>query len=69
MAALAPFGNCTRGGFPEYVVKATDARHVQAAVDFARTNNIRLVIKYVSCFKDLSSEYAELMLFLQEYRA
>ncbi|KAL8336686.1 hypothetical protein RB601_008261 [Gaeumannomyces tritici] len=36
---------CTRGGFPEYVVNATTARHVQAAVNFARNRNLRLVVK------------------------
>ncbi|KAI1183167.1 FAD-binding domain-containing protein [Nemania serpens] len=45
VATPTPVGNCTRGGFPEYVVNATAAKHVQAAVDFARSNNIRLVIK------------------------
>ncbi|KAI1161971.1 hypothetical protein F5B18DRAFT_653107 [Nemania serpens] len=45
VATLTPVGNCTRGGFPEYVVNATAAKHVQAAVDFARNNNIRLIIK------------------------
>ncbi|KAL7619535.1 hypothetical protein AAE478_010075 [Parahypoxylon ruwenzoriense] len=43
--SLAPQGNCTRGGFPEYVVNATNVRHIQAAVNFARNKNIRLVIK------------------------
>lgn len=47
VATLTPVGNCTQGGFPEYVVNATSAKHVQAAVNFARDNNIRLVIKYV----------------------
>ncbi|KAK8026788.1 hypothetical protein PG991_003844 [Apiospora marii] len=37
--------NCTRGGFPEYVVNATTAKHVQIAVNFARNKGIRLVIK------------------------
>ncbi|KAI0409344.1 hypothetical protein F4802DRAFT_546234 [Xylaria palmicola] len=45
VATLTPTGNCTRGGFPEYVVNATAAKHVQEAVNFARDNNIRLVIK------------------------
>lgn len=47
VATLTPFGNCTRGGSPEYVVNATSAKHVQGAVNFARDNNVRLVIKYV----------------------
>ncbi|KAK7965167.1 hypothetical protein PG988_010171 [Apiospora saccharicola] len=33
--------NCTRGGFPEYVVNATTAKHVQIAVNFARNKGIR----------------------------
>jgi len=38
-------GNCTQGGYPEYVVNATSVRQIQAAVNFARNNNIRLIIK------------------------
>lgn len=41
-----PSGNCTQGGFPVYVVNATAPKHVQAAVNFARNKNIRLIIKY-----------------------
>lgn len=43
--AMDPVGNCTRGGFPEYVVNVTTVKHIQAAVNFARNKNIRLVIK------------------------
>jgi hypothetical protein len=39
--------NCTQGGFPVYVVNATTVKHVQAAVNFARNKNVRLIIKYV----------------------
>ncbi|KAK0710445.1 hypothetical protein B0T21DRAFT_427672 [Apiosordaria backusii] len=38
-------GSCTRGGWPEYVVNVTSVRDVQAAVNFARNKNLRLVIK------------------------
>lgn len=38
-------GSCTRGGFPQYVVNASTVKHVQAAVNFARNNNVRLIIK------------------------
>ncbi|KAK4197362.1 hypothetical protein QBC40DRAFT_232223 [Triangularia verruculosa] len=38
-------GQCTRGGWPEYVVNVTSVRDVQAAVNFARNNNLRVVIK------------------------
>ena len=37
--------NCTQGGFPLYVVNATNVKHIQAAINFARNRNIRLVIK------------------------
>jgi hypothetical protein len=40
-----PQGTCTRGGFPEYVVNATTVKQIQAAVNFARNKNVRLVIK------------------------
>lgn len=45
MPVLGAEGTCTRGGFPEYVVNATTVKHIQAAVNFARNKNIRLVIK------------------------
>ncbi|KAK0722675.1 hypothetical protein B0T26DRAFT_750045 [Lasiosphaeria miniovina] len=43
--ALNATGTCTQGGFPVYVVNATSVKHVQLAVNFARNNNIRLIIK------------------------
>lgn len=36
---------CTNDGTPSYVVNATTPKQVQLAVNFARNNNIRLVIK------------------------
>lgn len=36
---------CSRGGFPKYVVNATEPKHVQLAVNFARNSGVRLVIK------------------------
>jgi len=36
---------CTAGGYPLYVVNARNAWDVQAAVNFARNRNIRLVVK------------------------
>ena len=44
-ASRKPTGNCTQGGFPEYVVNVTSIKHVQAAVNFARNTNVRLIIK------------------------
>ncbi|KAK4675187.1 hypothetical protein QC764_500540 [Podospora pseudoanserina] len=38
-------GECERGGWPEYVVNVTSVRDVQAAVNFARNKNLRVVIK------------------------
>jgi hypothetical protein len=37
--------NCTRGAFPKYVLNATEPKHVQLAVNFARNTGVRLVIK------------------------
>jgi len=48
LPALNATGNCTHGGFPVYVVNATTVKHVQAAVNFARNKNLRLIIKCVS---------------------
>ena len=36
---------CAQGGFPVYVVNATSVRDIQAAINFARNQNLRLVIK------------------------
>lgn len=36
---------CTRGGYPLYVVNATEPKHVQLAVNFARNSGVRLVVK------------------------
>jgi hypothetical protein len=40
-----PNGTCTQGGFPVYVVNVTSVKQVQAAVNFARNKNVRLVVK------------------------
>lgn len=37
--------NCTRGGYPLYVINATKPEHVQLGVNFARNTGIRLVVK------------------------
>lgn len=36
---------CNLKQFPEYVVNATDASHVVAAVDFAKVHDVRLIVK------------------------
>ncbi|SPN99175.1 uncharacterized protein DNG_02210 [Cephalotrichum gorgonifer] len=38
-------GTCTHGAFPEYVVNVTEVWQIQAAVNFARNNDLRLIIK------------------------
>jgi hypothetical protein len=47
LLAIDAEGECTHGGFPEYVVNATTVKQIQAAVNFARNRNLRLVIKLV----------------------
>ncbi|KAI1118629.1 FAD binding domain-containing protein [Nemania sp. NC0429] len=36
---------CTQGGWPSYVVNVTTVKQIQAAVNFARNKNLRLVVK------------------------
>ncbi|KAF1839395.1 FAD-binding domain-containing protein [Decorospora gaudefroyi] len=38
-------GNCTIGGYPAYVVKATAVSDIQTAINFARNDNLRLIVK------------------------
>ncbi|RDW67504.1 hypothetical protein BP6252_08900 [Coleophoma cylindrospora] len=42
---LTPTSECTLGGYPSYAVKATNTAQIQLAVNFARSTNIRLVVK------------------------
>lgn len=42
---ISPNSPCSTSGYPVYVVAAQSAKDVQAAVNFARTRNIRLNIK------------------------
>ncbi len=37
--------HCNVPQFPKYVVNATEAAHVKAAVDFAREQSVRLIVK------------------------
>ncbi|KAH8198309.1 hypothetical protein TruAng_007511 [Truncatella angustata] len=45
VTATAGSLSCTQGGYPAYVVNATTVKQIQAAVNFARNKNLRLVIK------------------------
>ncbi|KAK3680909.1 hypothetical protein B0T22DRAFT_474350 [Podospora appendiculata] len=40
-----PTASCTLGNYGVYVIKATKHAHIKAGVDFARKNNIRLVLR------------------------
>lgn len=37
--------HCNLQQYPRYTVNATKASHVQAGVNFARTNNVRLIVR------------------------
>jgi hypothetical protein len=39
-----PAGTCTRGFYGDYVILATKKEHIKAGVDFARKNNLRLIM-------------------------
>ncbi|KAF2747898.1 FAD binding domain-containing protein [Sporormia fimetaria CBS 119925] len=38
-------GTCTLGHLPEFVIMAKTREHIQAGINFARTNNLRLLIR------------------------
>ncbi|KAF2271438.1 FAD/FMN-containing isoamyl alcohol oxidase-like protein MreA [Westerdykella ornata] len=40
-----PNGACTLGGFPTYVVNISTVEQIQLSLNFARNNNIRLIVK------------------------
>jgi hypothetical protein len=40
-----PEYSCSGLGYPQYVVNATNGQHVQLGINFARENNIRLIVK------------------------
>ncbi|KAK4667680.1 hypothetical protein QC763_310680 [Podospora pseudopauciseta] len=42
---LNPTDSCTLGYYGVYVISATTRNHIKAGIDFARRNNIRLVIR------------------------
>jgi len=42
---ITPTGPCSGKGYPVYVVNATCKEDVKKSVDFARENNVRLVVK------------------------
>lgn len=44
-AITNPTTKCTIGGYPVYVVNATNVAQIQLAVNFARSANIRLIVK------------------------
>jgi hypothetical protein len=41
----APDGHCDIGGYPSYAINATKVGQIQLGINFARNNNIRLVVK------------------------
>jgi FAD/FMN-containing dehydrogenase len=38
-------GNCTLGGYPTYVIRARTVLDIQSAINFARNDNLRLIVK------------------------
>lgn len=42
---IDPAAPCSGAGYPVFVINSTTAHEVSAAVDFARENNVRLIVK------------------------
>jgi FAD/FMN-containing dehydrogenase len=40
-----PSDSCTMGGYPHYVINATDVAQIQLGINFARNTGVRLVVK------------------------
>lgn len=40
-----PTAPCSGAGYPVYVINATTAQDVRAGIDFARKNDVRLIVK------------------------
>ncbi|KAJ4992083.1 FAD binding domain-containing protein [Stagonosporopsis vannaccii] len=56
---------CTIGGYPEYAINVTNVAQIQLAVNFARTLNMRLVIKNTGhCYLGKSSGAGALSLWM-----
>ncbi|KAF4817309.1 FAD-linked oxidoreductase apf9 [Colletotrichum tropicale] len=67
--ANAPSANCTIGNSPVFAVNVTDEEHISKAVEFAKKNNIRVVIKSTGHdFLQRSTGYGSLSIWLQNYR-
>ncbi|KAJ0318402.1 hypothetical protein Brms1b_004427 [Colletotrichum noveboracense] len=67
--ANAPSANCTIGNSPVFAVNVTDEEHISKAVEFAKKNNIRVVVKSTGHdFLQRSTGYGSLSIWLQNYR-
>ncbi|KAJ0280295.1 hypothetical protein COL940_006270 [Colletotrichum noveboracense] len=67
--ANAPSANCTIGNSPVFAVNVTDEEHISKAVEFAKKNNIRVVVKATGHdFLQRSTGYGSLSIWLQNYR-
>ncbi|KAJ0386979.1 hypothetical protein COL922a_003130 [Colletotrichum nupharicola] len=67
--ANAPSANCTIGNSPVFAVNVTDEEHISKAVEFAKRNNIRVVVKSTGHdFLQRSTGYGSLSIWLQNYR-
>lgn len=62
-------GTCTLGGYPEYAVRVVNVNQIQHAINFSRTNNVRLVIKNTGhCYLGKSGGAGSLSLWMHHLR-
>lgn len=57
-AGNAPGQSCSLGGYPTYIVNATEEQHVAVAMKWASERNIRIVVKGTG--HDLNGRYAKI---------
>lgn len=60
---------CTLGGYPVYAVNVSSVAHVQLALNFARNNNLRVVIKNTGhCYLGKSSGAGSLSIWMHNLK-
>ncbi|KAF5026999.1 hypothetical protein F66182_873 [Fusarium sp. NRRL 66182] len=66
----SPSGKCSLGGYPSYVVDAHNVAHLQLAINFARSMNLRLVIKNTGHdFNGRSAGAGALSVWMQRFKS
>jgi hypothetical protein len=65
-----PGNTCTLGYYPEYVIRAKTKADIKAGIDFARNNNVRLIIRNTGHdFMGRSTGYGSLAINTHDFKS